>query len=97
LSLLGHGNELRRRQQAALGVTPAQQCLEPADLLVDDADEGLVMHLELAARERIAHRELFRPLLLEMMVHARVVEAEGIAAAFLGAVERDIGVAQHAV
>ena len=56
--LLGERNELGRRDHAALGMVPAQQRLEAADLVALEVDERLVVELELAVGERLAQVEL---------------------------------------
>ena len=63
--LLGDADELGRRQQPLVAVTPAQQRLEAAGPLGADIDDRLVVHLELAARQGIAHRAFEIALRLE--------------------------------
>ena len=54
------------------------------------------MDLELVADERGAQVALERLARLQAAVHLRLEEAEGVAALFLGPVERDVGVLQEA-
>ena len=46
------------RHDAALGMVPAQQRLEAADLVALEVDDRLVVELELAVRQRLAQIEL---------------------------------------
>ena len=56
--LLGDRDELGRRDQAELGMVPAQQGLEAGDLAGFAGDQRLVVELELARVERLAQVEL---------------------------------------
>ena len=78
-------------------MAPADQRFVAASALGADIDDRLVVHLEFAARQRVAHGALEIPLGLEIIVHARIVEAEGVTPVGLGAIERDVGIFQHAV
>ena len=53
-ALLGDRDELRGREQPALGVLPAHQRLEAADRAVAEADDRLVDDAQLVALERAA-------------------------------------------
>ena len=52
------GMNSRRRDEAALGMVPAQQRLQAADLVALEVDERLVVELELAVGQRLAQIEL---------------------------------------
>ncbi len=54
VAVLGDRNEHAGADRSALGVVPAHQRLEPGDDVVGRADDRLVIHLQLAARERVA-------------------------------------------
>ena len=49
--LLRHGDELVRRDRPALRMNPAKQCLDTENLALCEADDGLVVQLELVERE----------------------------------------------
>ena len=82
---------------ALVGMLPADQCLEAADLVVFEIDRRLIVQLELAFHQRPAQVELHAAPRLHLRVHLRLEEAVGAAAVALGAIERKIGVAQKLV
>ena len=73
--LLGQRDELGRRDEAALGVMPAQQRLEAADLVAREVDERLVVELELAVGQRLAQIDLQLAARLHVGIHVRLEEA----------------------
>ena len=95
--LLGERDERAGRHHAVLGMVPADQRLEAADLVAREIDDGLVVQLELAGRQRLAQVVLQRAARLHLRVHLRLEEAVGAAAVALGAVERQIGVPDQLV
>ena len=95
--LLGHRDEGAGRNQALLGMAPADQGLDPADLVGPEIDDGLVVQLELAGGQRLAQIVLHGAPHLHLRVHLRPEEAVGAAPVALGAVERQVGVADQLV
>ena len=83
--------------QTLLGVTPAHERLEAAHVIAGELEEGLVVELELACRQRLAQVALQRAAHLHLRVHLVLEEAVGAAAVGLGAVECEIGVADELV
>ena len=94
--LLGDGNELRRGDQPALGVAPADQRFEADRRLVEQAEDRLVEDVELARGERAAQvageaagtREGVAP--QSGVEHPRLVGAGA-----LGLVHREVGVLEE--
>ena len=93
--LLGDRDELGRRDLAELGIVPAQQRLEALDLAGLGVDHRLVGEAELARVHRAVQRQLDLAALLGAGVQRRLVEADVVAAAVLGPVEREVGVADQ--
>ena len=91
------GMNVAGRDQALLGMAPADQRLEAADLVAREIDDRLVVQLELAGRQRLAQVVLHGAARLHLRVHLRLEEAEGAAPVALGAIERQIGVADQLV
>ncbi len=90
--LLGHRDELDRRDHAALGVAPAQQGLAAGHPVVAQADERLIVAARTrscASACRSASFELAAR--LHAGIHGRLEEAIGAASVSLGAVERHVG------
>ncbi len=94
--LLRMGDEVRRRDQSLGGMVPAQQGLEAGDAGIGEADDGLVVKVELAVvdgaaqvgleRDGVAGRELFQI--------ARIDPGAGAAEA-LGLEQRQLGVLEQ--
>ena len=93
--ILGDRDELGRRNQPARRVVPADQRLERADAIVLEVEQRLVEQFELAALEREAEVGLELAALLRALVEAFLEEGVGAAPGFLGAIQREIGVAQQ--
>ena len=74
---------------------PAQQGLEADDAAVDDAHLGLVVKLELVARERGAQVVLERDAVAVVGVEVGIEEAVGVLARALDLVHRDVGMARQ--
>ena len=74
---------------------PAQQGFERADAVLLEVEQGLVEKLELAALEREAKIGFELPPLLRALVQAFLEEGIGAAARVLGAIERQVGIAQQ--
>ena len=90
------GHEPVGQHQAQLGVMPADQRLDADDAVVSDVDLGLVDQFELlasfdGAAQPIDQVEPFRRLLAQLRGEVLV----GVLARRLGAVHRDVGVAQQ--
>ena len=78
-------------------MVPTDEGLDAADLVVGEVDDGLVMQLELAGRERFAQVLLHGAAHLHLRIHFGSEEAIGAAPVALGTVERQIGVADQLV
>ncbi len=85
------GNEAARRMR------PAQQRLEADDVLAHQIDERLVVHFERFGGERRAQIDFQLAARLRLRVHLRLEKAEGRFAGGLGAIQRQIGVAQQVI
>ncbi|OIQ76602.1 hypothetical protein GALL_417180 [mine drainage metagenome] len=91
--LLGHRDELTRREQAAHRVVPAQQGLGPDDG-ARAVELRLVVQLELAELDGLAQLRLQRGAPGQLDLHALFEEAQRIASVLLGAIHREVGVHQ---
>ena len=80
-----------------VGMVPADQRLERADAVVLEVEQRLVIELELAALDREAQVGFELAALPAPAVEALLEESVGAAPGFLGAVEREVGVAQQVV
>ncbi|KQV49488.1 hypothetical protein ASC95_18005 [Pelomonas sp. Root1217] len=89
---LGDGDEQARTQQAALGMVPADQGLDAADLPMQAIDLGLVVELQLPLLDGQAQVDQQVELLLRAFVHMRLVQRIGAAAGAFGGVHRGVGV-----
>ena len=76
---------------------PAQQRLEADDVSADEIDERLIVHFQLLGGECRAQVDLELAARLRLGVHLRLEEAEGRFAVGLGAIERQVGVAQQTI
>ena len=90
-------NERRGRDQSVFGMIPADQRLKAADLAALQIHHRLVIQLELACGQRLAQILLHDAAGLHLLVHRGLEEAERAAAVALGAVQREIGIAQQLV
>src|SRR6266852_806290 len=86
----GEVDEFLRKQQALLGVLPAQQRFDPGDRAGRNVDLGLVVHAELAPLQAVPQAGLQRELLRRVRLQLGGKEAESVAAPFLGAVHGDV-------
>ena len=93
--LLGDRDELRRRDQAALGVVPPDERLHRDDVAVGQADDRLVVEDELAALDRAAHVDAERQPLGRGVLHRGVEQPELVLAGLLRVIHRDVGRAEH--
>ena len=93
--LLGHLDELAGRHQPALGMTPAQERLEPDHSFVGQVDQRLVVKLELVALERVAQVPLDRHPLHKPVAQRDVEHLRAPAAELLSAVHGRVGVAEQ--
>ena len=93
--LLGNRNEPQRRDHAALGVAPAQQHLVAADLAGRDRGLHLVVQLELTALDRMAQVVGEAAAVARRFVELVLVETHGAADLDLGAIHREIGIADQ--
>ena len=92
---LGDGDELARRDQAQLGVPPAEQRLGAEHLGRLQVEEGLEVELELVVGDGLAQAALEREPLDGLGVHRGRVELVVVAALLLGPVHRRVGVAHQ--
>ena len=97
VGLLGDGDELRGRDEPALGMAPADERLEAAQLAARQADQRLQVQLELAVGDRAAQLVLDRQAAQDAGAQLGVEDLVAAAAALLGAVHGDVGVAQQRV
>ena len=95
--LLGQRDEVGRRDHSPGRMIPADEGLEAADFVARQIDDRLVVQLELAGRQRLAQVLLHDAAGLHLQVHLGFEEAERAASVALGAVEREVGVAQQLV
>jgi hypothetical protein len=95
--LFGQRNEVGRRDHPLARMIPAYQGLEAADFLARQVDDRLIVQLEFACRQRLAQILFHDAAGLHLQVHHGFEEAECAAAVALGAVEREVGVAQQFV
>ena len=95
--LFGQRDEVGGRDHAPGRMIPAYQGFEAADFLARQVDDRLVVQLELAGRQRLAQVLLHDAAGLHLQVHRGFEETERAAAVALGAVEREVGVAQQFV
>ena len=96
-ALLGERDELEGRDQAAGGVAPAQQRLDAGDRAVAQADERLVVQLELVALERPLQIGAQLQARHDLLVHGRLEHAVAALALALGDVHGRVGVADQLV
>ena len=95
--LVGLGDEVLGIEQAALGVQPADQRLDPHDGPRRGVDLRLVDQLKLALLQAALEVPLERAAQAQRHLHARLEHAEGGAPLVLGAIERDAGALDHLV
>jgi hypothetical protein len=74
---------------------PAHQRLVAGQFAALQAELRLIVQIELVLADGVAQVVLEAAALLESGVHGRLEEAEGVAAVFLGPVEREIGALQQ--
>ena len=92
-ALLGDRDERAREHDPLLRVAPAHQRLDGDDPALVEVDERLVVELELVVVERAAQVLLELEALHHAPAHAAVEQLEARAAAVLGAIHGDVGVA----
>ena len=80
-----------------LRMIPADQGLEPADLVARQIDHRLVVEFELAGRQRLAQVLLHDAAGLHLQVHRGFEEAESAAAVAFRPVQREVRIAQQLV
>jgi len=95
--LLGHGDEGQRRDHAARRVCPARERLDPDRAPALELDHGLVHEAQLVALERVAQIGLELDARQQRGAHRGLVRRGAVAARLLGAVHREVGVAQQLV
>ena len=97
--VLGQLDELRRGQDAVLGVVPTDQGLGPDDALVGERDQRLVVDLDLAALDGVVERGVEVEPAGRTAAHPVHVEERDLAtpAALLGPVHGHVGIVQEIV
>ena len=88
--LLGDRDEVRRPDDAALGIAPAQERLDAERAAAREVDLRLVDEEELVVHEPAAHVGLDLQALAHARVHVGRVEAIGVAARLLRGVHRGV-------
>src|SRR3954467_2193672 len=76
-------------------MVPADQRLESAYIAARKVYDRLVIELELAGRQRPAQVVFHRAACLHLQVHRRLKKPEHAASIGLGAVQREVGIAQQ--
>ncbi len=92
--LLGDGDEVIRQHQPAFRVLPAHQRFEPHDASGPERHDRLVVHQEIAAVDAAPQVGLELEQGHRALVHVAVEDLVAGLALGLGAVHRDVGVAQ---
>ena len=95
--LLGGGQEAARREQAVLGVLPADQGLDGHDAAVLEVDDRLVVQPQLILGQRAAQALLDPDPVAQAPAHRAVEDLVGPAATGLHAVHGGVGVLQQAL
>ena len=95
--LLGEWDEFVRRDDAALRMMPADQCLTAAHVVGGQVHDRLIVHFEFAVLECHAKRKLQRSPSLHAGIHPRLEETIDSAAIRLGAVQGHVGVLEQLV
>ncbi len=95
--LLGEGDEVRRWNQAALGMLPAGERLEAGDAAAGERDDRLVVHDEVARRDASAELGFELEQLHRGAVQLEVEDLVAPRTRGLGAVHGEVGVAQEPV
>ena len=95
--VLNGGQEGRWRQQPALGVLPADQCLGANDRARAHVDLGLVVQHEFAVLQPLANPGHFFPLGFDGLVVLHIEQVEAVLACLLGLVHGLVGVADEQV
>ncbi len=95
--ILGDRDELDWRDDAALRVVPADQRLEGADAIGLEVEKRLEIKLELALLDGAAQVALDGAPSLRPFVERLLEEEIGAAPLILGAIKREIGIAQQRV
>ena len=93
--LLGEGDEVQRRHEAARGVDPPDQGFDPGDLAALELDHRLVVEAELLVLERALQVGLEFQALQRGVVHRGLEHLIAALALLLRHVHRDVGVAQQ--
>ena len=94
-ALLGQGDELAGRDQAALRVLPAHQGLDAAAAAIRERHQPLVVQAQLASVERALERSLGPQALEHAVAHRLVEQLVARAAQVLGAVHRGVRVLEQ--
>jgi hypothetical protein len=93
--LLGQGDELRGRDEAALGMSPSDQRLGADEPAVRHVHLRLVVQLELVSLERLSKRRLEGQAMERDPAHRPFVELVAVAARPLGLVHGHVRVLQE--
>ena len=93
--LLGERDELRWRDQPAFGMLPADERFEPGERATRDVEHRLVVHTQLAALDGAVQRAAGAEVVDHTVMRRDVEHLGAVAAVFLRAVHRGVGVAQE--
>src|SRR5213078_2425830 len=93
--VLGDGNEIDRRDLSAGRMIPSQQRFKRANPVVFEIEQRLVVQLELPLVQGKAKIALKPAPFLGALVEAFLEESERSPSRLLGAVEREVGIAQQ--
>jgi hypothetical protein len=83
-ALFRHRDEAIRRDDALLGMPPADQRFDRAGLAVARIDQGLVVGFELAVGGRVLQADFQRAPQPRLLIHRELEQPKGIAAVRLG-------------
>src|ERR1700704_2023163 len=89
--------ELVRGYEAALGMTPANQCFDAASVELARVDDRLVMQLEFVARDRPAHVVLELAALACRRLHGGLEQAVAVASERFGPIEGEVGILEQRI
>ena len=92
---LGHLQELRRSQQSALWMIPAQQCLDGNDATGVQGNYWLICHLKFVAGQRTFELRGQGEAITCLRAHGLAVHLAASLATLFGAVHRRVGIHQQ--
>src|SRR5690606_17496733 len=93
--ILGHGNELYRRDETPFGVVPADQRLERREAVARKIEQRLEVELEFTVGEGMVEVHLDSAPLVGLLVELGGKVAKPAASGGFGGVEREVGVLEQ--